>query len=87
MRLSKRISFLVLTLVASAAAAQTQPTPQPRPQLVISGDQRYCLIEHATGIVSCNFATMDQCQQAQATGGVGDCESNPRLTTGVRSRE
>jgi hypothetical protein len=81
------LSVVVMLGLGSAAAAQTQPAPQPRPQLVISGDQRYCLIEHATGIVSCNFATMDQCQQTQATGGVGDCESNPRLTTGVRSRE
>jgi hypothetical protein len=81
------LSVVVMLGLGSAAAAQTQPAPQPRPQLVISGDQRYCLIEHATGIVSCSFATMDQCQQAQATGGVGDCESNPRLTTGVRSRE
>ncbi len=81
------LSVVVIMALGSAAAAQTRPAPQPRPQLVISGDQRYCLIEQATGIVNCNFATMNQCQQAQATGGVGDCESNPRLTTGVRTRE
>ena len=81
------LSVVVIMALGSAAAAQMQPVPQPRAQLVISGDQRYCLIEHETGIVNCSFATMNQCQQAQATGGVGDCESNPRLTTGVRTRE
>jgi hypothetical protein len=82
------VSLAMLIALGSTAAAQIQPPPQPLPQPRIVGDQRYCLIERAAGTIACDFATMDQCQQAQATGRVGDCAVNPRpSTTGQGFRE
>lgn len=78
--------FLALGSTATAQQSQPQPT-QPRIIGVISGDQHYCLTDRAMGTMNCNFATLDQCQQATTVGREGDCGVNPRLTTGVRPRE
>ena len=85
-------SIVVMLALGSPAVAQiVDPFPQPRPQPRISSgvnpDQRYCLMERSSGSMNCGFATMSECLQAANVGREGDCDVNPRLTTGSGTRE
>ncbi|ARQ01202.1 DUF3551 domain-containing protein [Pseudorhodoplanes sinuspersici] len=76
------MSFAFLIAIGSAAIAQTQPQPQPK----VSAEERFCLTEKTSGAVSCGFATMAECLAASNAGRDGQCELNPRLTTGSGTR-
>lgn len=89
-----RIGFwlvAMLTMGSPAVAQIVDPFPQTRPQPRISGEvnseQRYCLMERSSGSMNCGFATMTECLQAANVGREGDCDVNPRLTTGSGARE
>lgn len=85
MRIATLFAFLLL--LGSAANAQIQPPPQPMPQPQVSSEERFCLTEKTSGAVSCGFASMAECLQASNAGRDGQCELNPRLTTGSGTRE
>lgn len=77
------MSFAFLIAIGSAAIAQTQPQPAPK----VSAEERFCLTEKTSGAVSCGFATMAECLTASNAGRDGQCELNPRLTTGSGTRQ
>ena len=81
MRIAMSCAFLIA--IGSAAIAQTQPQPGPK----VSAEERFCLTEKTSGAVSCGFATMAECLQASNAGRDGQCELNPRLTTGSGTRQ
>lgn len=78
-------AFVFLLAIGSAASAQTKPQPQPQPQ--VSSEERYCLTEKTSGAVNCGFATMAECLATSNDGRDGQCELNPRITTGSGTRQ
>jgi len=74
-------------LIAAGTAAFAQIHPQPKVGDKVSSEQRYCLTEKTSGAVSCGFATMAECQAASNAGRDGQCELNPKLTTGSGTRQ
>lgn len=79
------MSFAFLIAIGSAAIAQIQPQPKAAPK--VSAEERFCLTEKTSGAVSCGFATMAECLAASNVGRDGQCELNPRLTTGSGTRQ
>lgn len=79
------MSFAFLIAIGSAAIAQVQPQPRSAPK--VSAEERFCLTEKTSGAVSCGFATMAECLTASNAGRDGQCELNPRLTTGSGTRQ
>ena len=83
MRIITSCSFLIV--FGSAAIAQIQSQPKAAPK--VSAEERFCLTEKTSGAVSCGFATMAECLAASNVGRDGQCELNPRLTTGSGTRQ
>ena len=83
MRIALSLAFLIAA--GSVAIAQNKPQQQSTPK--VSAEQRYCLTENTSGAVSCGFATMAECQAASNVGRDGQCELNPRITTGSGTRQ
>jgi len=80
-------AFVFLLAIGSAASAQNQPQPQTQPQPRVSSEERYCLTEKTSGAVNCGFATMAECLATSNDGRDGQCELNPRITTGSGTRQ
>lgn len=84
--LAAAAALLAGVSIANAQGSQSQVAPvgSPNPTMsTVVGKSKFCM-QTSAGTLSCVYASMDACQRAGRSGGLG-CVGNPNIgTTGQR---